>query len=171
MTCIVAVADSKKVWMGADSAATGPGLDRWTMNAPKVWNSGPFVFGVAGNPSVMQTLKTKFIPVLSNQDPYEYIAGSFVDQLQEVLGPLGADSLLLVGYRGRIFEIVMPQQYLVLEPKDNYASIGSGAPFALGSLRSSRGNPQKRITQALEAASTHNAGCAPPFNIINGGNK
>ncbi len=169
MTCIVAVTDNKKVWMGADSAATGPGLDRWTMNTPKVWSKGPFVFGVAGNPSVAQKMRSSFNPELANLDPYSYISGKFVEQLESLLGDDGRDSLLLVGYQGRIFEIVMPQNYLVMEPKENYASIGSGAPFALGALRASRGNPERRIKLALDAACTHNAGCAPPYNFITGG--
>jgi len=56
--------------------------------------------------------------------------------------------------------------FAVIEPMDPYAAIGSGAKFALGALRATRGDPRSRLLRALEAAAHFSPYVHPPFTIL-----
>jgi ATP-dependent protease HslVU (ClpYQ) peptidase subunit len=172
MTCIVAVSDRKQVWMGGDSAATR-GTDRYILKQPKVWTAGRFLYGLSGNPIIAQRIKASFNPSPpTGKDPYDYMSSEFIDQFRDLMVDHDIGTLtdypahMLVAFAGRIFELW--PNYLVMECKENYASVGSGSVYALGSLESSSGSPEKRITSALEAAASRDSAVAPPFTIIKG---
>lgn len=171
MTCVVAIWNGRRVFMGADSAATDShSMDRWTLGFPKVIRKGDFLYGLAGDPTVLQGLRSSFEPTPAEYSGFDYISGPFINSLREFVennqlnqGPY-MPAQLLIGYQGVAYEIM--QNYLVVKTQNNYASIGSGSSYALGSLAHSKGSPRKRIEQALKSACEHNAGCAPPFNYV-----
>lgn len=175
MTCIVAVSDGRRVWMGGDSLATNSHLDKHVLSQPKVFVKEEFIFGVAGLARMLQQLSSKFFP-WDVEHTDEYMYGPFTDQLkafidendlQDQYGFLWGQ--LLVGFNGGIYKV--QSDYLVIKSTLDYDSIGTGSAHALGSLASSRGGPKERITRALEAAVEHNAACGGPFNIISGAKK
>lgn len=174
MTCIVAVSDKTQVWMGADALATNGHLDKYKMSMPKVWERGEFVFGGAGSATMLQSLRATFVPDVSSYSD-DYMYGHFVEQLREFTASTGQGSKLefsnqmLIGFNGSIYKVM--EDYFINKTQESYDSIGSGSPYALGSLTRTHGDPRKRITRALEAAVEHNAGCEGPFTLIHGGRK
>jgi ATP-dependent protease HslVU (ClpYQ) peptidase subunit len=53
-----------------------------------------------------------------------------------------------------------------VEPSAPFAAIGSGAPYALGSLATSKGEPTTRVRQALAAAERFCIGVRGPFRVL-----
>jgi hypothetical protein len=106
-------------------------------------------------------------------DDLEHLATVFVDELRKVVRSAGAtvngepDELLgplLVGYRHRLYAV---DTDYAIHPADGYTAIGSGAPYALGSLHATDGlpHPRSRVEAALHAAHTHCTSVRPPFTI------
>ena len=76
-----------------------------------------------------------------------------------------AGGTFLVGYNGKLYTI--NSDYQVGIPADTFDAVGSGSDLALGAMFATKNlEPVKRIKLALEAASTFNAGVAPPFRIV-----
>ena len=78
----------------------------------------------------------------------------------------GGDFLL--GYCGQLYNI--GDDFQVGIPALSYDSIGCGDALALGSMHttetiSKKFSPRNRLTLALDAASAHSAGVAPPYII------
>ena len=70
----------------------------------------------------------------------------------------------IIGVRGRIF--IVESDYQVIEPAARFAAVGSGAPYALGSLATSKGSPVARVRQALAVAERFCAGVRAPFHVL-----
>lgn len=177
MTCIVAIRGRDgKIYMGADSRVTY-GRMVYTGAQSKVVKRGEFLFGNAGNVVDAQVLHhTATIPPVSeHQDPLEYMINTFLPEFRRALKETGrmekisdleySNARFLVAFRGHIFDLGM--DFDVFEGVGDVFSIGSGSPYALGSLESTSGLPVKqRIREALEVASKYDPGVAGPFEII-----
>jgi ATP-dependent protease HslVU (ClpYQ) peptidase subunit len=62
----------------------------------------------------------------------------------------------------------MDLQISEIDPALGYTAIGSGCPFALGSLYTTaktKQSPMTRLRTALDAASEFSKGCGKPFEI------
>lgn len=172
MTCIAAVVGRRRVVMGGDSIAIA-GHEVTLTTAPKVARVGPYLIGVAGNIRLGAVVHHAFKPP-KPKDGVHFMATSFTDALRQSLDRAGVsrrqdgaeehDSALLVAVKGRLYRL--DADYQVLEQAEGYAVVGSGSPYALGSLHSTRGQKaKKRVRLALEAAAAHCASVRGPFVV------
>jgi ATP-dependent protease HslVU (ClpYQ) peptidase subunit len=172
MTCIVAVATGRAVWMGGDSAYTVSD-DVIRLGPPKVTRRGPLVVGAAGSLRCANILHYDFTaPKRRRANPLRYVACEVAAEFRRRLGASeGKDQLdghsewdgrALVGYVGRLF--LLDSCFGVTELVDGYGAIGSGGEVALGSLYETRGQPAKeRLRRALLAAEAITGSVRAPF--------
>lgn len=179
MTCIVGVvSESGQVVIAGDSSSVEADSVRVVRN-PKVFQLGlEFVFGYAGSFRVGQIIQYSFIPPLQKvgQDVMEYLVNDFCEALRltledkgAIIGRTGTDEMeadLLIGYRGRLFQVDGDFQFT--EFKHNYAAIGSGSEVAVGALAASSRvrSATKRARLALEASALHCSGVCAPFHLV-----
>lgn len=183
MTCCVGLEHDGVVSLGGDSAAVA-GLDIDVIAGEKVFSVGSFVFGISGSFRIGQVLQYAFTPPEQkpSQDDAEYLVTDWVDALRDTFRDKGClstwdtdddpfkgqehiDSAFLVGYRGRLYTVAADLQ--VLRSRVGYASVGCGAPYALGALYANvDGLPQERLVRALEAAAKFSAGVRAPFAFV-----
>lgn len=176
MTCIVGVVKGNSVYLGGDRAATDGELNRTILKEPKLAVLGDVGFGICGSPKILNALKSGFEPPKqSGGDDREYLMGQLVPAVTQLFkkmdctvdhpeyGPV-FQGQMLVAYRGMLF--TMQGNFQMIEADCGYASVGSGSKLALGSLASTKKmDAKKRVLTALEA-STGNAGCAAPFDVV-----
>lgn len=173
MTCIVGVRQNGKVWLGGDSA----GIAGWELRAVdlKVFQRGPFLYGVAGSVRVSNLIRYAFQPPAPLMSLSIYMVTTWIDALRDCLKAGGVagknneveeltDSALLVGIQGRLFSVY--SDYQVSEDQAAYAGVGCGAATALGALAVSwQLPPAARCRAALRAAELHNIGVRGPFVV------
>lgn len=174
MTCIAAVIDDGKVYLGGDSLvsngyATIPG-------ATKVHRIGDLLMGFSGDVRDMQILKHAFTPPkiatrdwkrpwrAKTTDIETYLAGPFANALKQALGKDPHSSAFVIGHKGRLF--VSHIDYAFTEHAYGYVAIGTGGEIATGSLATSTGKPLDRLKLALEAAEKHAPGVRRPFTYL-----
>lgn len=178
MTCIVGLVKGDTVWLGGDRAAThGGSLDRTIIKEPKVFVKGDIGFGVCGLPKVMDALQhTVEIPQHVEGEGKAYLVGQVVPAIRDGLKKLECTEehngqqyfhgAMLIAYQGALYDL--EGNFQLVESASGFASVGSGAPAAMGALRASKkmSNPKKRLLDALQVSSEANAGVAPPFDIV-----
>lgn len=174
MTCIVGLCHGGKVYLGGDSAATG-GTSQTIRTAPKVFKNGEFLMGFTSSFRMGQLLEHAFNPPRCHPDTpvMQYMVTEFVDGVRDCLKRGGyaetsngvdTGGVFLVGHRGRLFQI--ESDFQVGESAEGFDAVGCGQDLALGSLFSSTGAPEARVTLALEAAQRFSAGVQGPFHVI-----
>jgi hypothetical protein len=167
MTCIVALEDQGTIYMGADSAAV-EGDSISLRVASKIFKNGKFLIGYCNSFRYGQIIEYHFKPPqVQEKDLLKYMITKFVPELRRVLENNGyeeKDSSIIIGYDGNIFYVESDWQ--VGQDMTNYHAIGSGSPYALGSLYSTTGEPLSRIEQALKAAETFSTNVRSPFNYL-----
>ena len=169
MTVIAAIRTPTSILMGGDSAQHTNGSIA-LVAAPKVFMNGDYVFGLAGSPRLAEIVQYEFRPpskmVSATWD--QFLARSFVPKLKAVLaaelGLIDKSSILVGTKGGGIFEV--NGGWFVKQSREQYAAVGSGTKYALGSLHSTRGEPRGRLMKALKAAAHFNAYVRPPFTIL-----
>jgi len=175
MTCIVGVRQGGKVYVGGDSAGVA-GWDVTVRVDPKVFVNGPYAMGFTSSFRLGQLLQFRLKlpePPRSPKRLYAFMVNEFVEATRECLKTGGvatrekeaeAGGTFMVGVRGRLF--IVESDYQVVEPAPAFAAIGSGAPYALGSLATSRGSPVARARQALAVAERFCIGVRAPFRVL-----
>lgn len=186
MTCIVALVDGNKVFMGGDSAASDDksGIIFQRID-PKVFKVGQFGIGFIDSFRMGQILQyswtpPKYVPTKGNKNLDKFIRTKFVNSIKEAFkehgygnfsqgteeGDQGGIFLIAVQGTGRIF--TMDSDFHIGEVDVPYMSEGAGQELALGSLYSTGSvkTPRKRIRMALEAAAKFNMTVRGPFTII-----
>lgn len=122
-----------------------------------------------------QLLRYSFKPPRRHPDTdlYKYMVTDFINEVRKTLKDGGyaekyheseKGGCFLVGHAGRLFSI--ESDYQVGEAAMPYNATGCGAPFAIGSLFSSKGEAEKRIREALSAAESNSAGVRGPFHVV-----
>lgn len=175
MTCICGIESKGMVFLGGDRAATDGGLNRTLIKEPKVFEKDHIGFGVCGLPKVMDALQhTIEIPLYSGENGKGYLVGKVIPAIREGLkkmecteehnGQQYFHGAMLIGFMGRLYQL--QSNFQLVEPANGFDAVGSGAEPALGSLRSSKGNPKERLLKALKVSAENNAGVAPPFDVI-----
>lgn len=176
MTCIVGLVKGDSVWLGGDRAATDGGLNRTLIKEPKIFEKGSIGFGVCGLPKVMDAIQhtIEMPPFNDGDDVKGYLVGQIIPAVREGLKKLECTEeyngqhyfhgALLIAFQGRLFEV--QGNFQLVEASVPFAAVGSGAEPALGSLRSTKGNPRKRVLEALKVSAENNAGVAPPFDVL-----
>jgi len=183
MTCIAAVANNGRVYMGGDSAGITDDsvLSLGIGTETKIWENGGILFGCCGSFRLSQILRWQMsIPQYNtSSEPLEYLTGIFMTSMRDSLREHGnlltmdedstenIDGGILLGFGGRVFEVY--NDLGVGELIHGYGSVGCGAPIAVGALAATEGldiKPTKRVRSALEAAERHSAGVRGPMTII-----
>ena len=185
MTCCVGIKYKGDVYLGGDAAASKGDLIL-KYKDPKVFKVG--IFGIAYTTSyrMADILQYSLIPPVWNPKKIsleKYMRTSFINAIRKaflengfgtlagntggekddiILGDEGGE--FLVGVAGRLF--IVAADYAIGECFLDYASVGSGSSYALGSLHSTVGSGRIRLLKALEAASEYNSGVRPPFTIL-----
>lgn len=178
MTCIVAVADGKKVVMGGDSASSDDTIF-YVVTNPKVFKVGEFLFGACGSFRLIDLLHYSFADALKKQkvprrmDKERWMRTVFVDILREVIGKGGlkevehgkesSDGSFIVGFRGSVY--VVQEDFSILSFA-SYIAAGAGESAALGALhalRDSGKTPKEKVRRALEASESNCPQVRRPF--------
>jgi ATP-dependent protease HslVU (ClpYQ) peptidase subunit len=186
MTCIVALINENKVFLGGDAAASDDksGLI-FQRTDPKVFKVGQFGIGFVDSFRMGQILQYSWTPPVykptagyRNLD--KFLRTRFVESVKEAFkengygnqnpgtedGDEGGIFIVTVQGAGRIF--TMDSDFHIGEADVQYMAEGAGQELALGSLFSTAQikTPRKRVRMALEAATKFNMSVRPPFTII-----
>jgi hypothetical protein len=186
MTCIVALINENKVFLGGDAAASDDksGLI-FQRTDPKVFKVGQFGIGFVDSFRMGQILQYSWTPPVykptagyRNLD--KFLRTRFVESIKEAFkehgygnqnpgtedGDEGGIFIITVQGAGRIF--TMDSDFHIGEADVQYMAEGAGQELALGSLYSTAQikTPRKRVRMALEAATKFNMSVRPPFTII-----
>lgn len=181
MTCIVGVVDKEnnRVVIGGDSAGAA-GCDITIRTDVKVFKNGNFIIGSTSSFRMIQLLQFSFKPVYNGDDEhiYQYMCTTFIEEVRDCFRTGGylqkdtkGDELggqFLVAYKDRLFTI--DNDFNVGESLNGIASIGCGAPYALGVLFALFGNGvfiEDKVERALQAAEFFSTCVRQPFIIIN----
>lgn len=172
MTCIAAVSDGARVYLGGDSALSVG--DHIYMTAdPKVYAREGVVLGFCGTLRFGQLIAlTPLPPLRAGADADLWVRREVCRALQQAARDRGFelgsddDSEAILGVGGQIY--VLDPGAVAYRPAGNYAAIGSGAAWAEGSLHTSKGTPRRRLTLALEAAEAHCGSVRRPWVFASG---
>lgn len=177
MTCIVALKDSKGVYIGGDSA----GLNGWDINTrtdEKVFKKNGFLFGFTGSFRITQLLRYSFDPPeqASKKSDMEYMTTDFINGVRKCLKNGGYAEIkdnveeggtFIVCYKGQMFNVY--NDYQVGQISDSFMSCGCGSDYAKATLYNNQNlkiSPKKKLIQALETAEHFSAGVRRPFIIL-----
>lgn len=180
MTAVAGLEHAGKVWIGADSAVTNTdNLDLDIKREPKVFVVGEFIFGFCGSGRLGQLLQYSitFPKQKRRQSDMSFLVNDFTNAARAVYkgaGHIATDGSeqesvygdFLLGYKGKLY--IAQSDFCICRSIAGYYATGSGSPYVLGSLFSTRydGNPKKRIETALKAAERFNAAVRAPFTIV-----
>lgn len=175
MTCIVAIAEKGKVYMGADSAGSNS-ITTIPRKDSKIFRNNGFLFGITSSFRMGQILRFRLTcPHYKGKKEldslYQFMCTDFIDSVRNSFKDYGYGKIenneesggsFLVGFEGHLFEVY--DDFQIAMSIDNYASIGSGEQFARGSLFSTKGmKPNKRLKLALKAATRFSPTVSKPF--------
>jgi len=176
MTCIIALRDGQKTWLGGDSAATD-GMETTLVAQPKVFVKSGVGVGVCGSPRVLDLLTHQLEippPPEAVRSLHKWMVMEFINAVRSCFKAGGVaekahgaeqqPSGLLVAVHSKIFHV--DTDYQVRVPRDDFDADGCGSPYALGSLATSVGNPRKRILTALTISEHFSNGVRRPFTVI-----
>jgi 20S proteasome alpha/beta subunit len=175
MTCIIGMIAEDGIYMGGDRCISNSS-QQVTIAVPKVFIKDDYIFGICGDPRMLQLLKHKFVPPKNYEsiDPYEFMCTEFIDSLRQCFVENSYEELInskaiggdpfIVGFEGMLFTIWC--SYQVDCVVDNYVATGSGGLVAMGSLYTSNDEPEERIKKALSASEYYCPGVRAPFDII-----
>lgn len=168
MTTIVGAVSGERVFLAADRQVTDH--NNYTTEVTKLFHKGQLLIGISGDykaTTVLQHLppgKLKY-----ESDPRKFMAitfprivREFLDAQEIILGPYDA----LIGTKGHLFHFDSTEEYS--SPLLSYHAIGSGAPFAIGSMATSGRAPalKPRLTTAVEIACRFDAQSGGAVEIL-----
>lgn len=180
MTCIVALKTRDKIIFGGDGRVAVGG-EVHSLKHPKVWEKFGMLWGVAGNLRVMNIIQ-HHITIPKREYDSSLSAEKFANkvvlrELRETFRELefmkydgGAEyinSRILFTVDGHIF--FLDTDMSVTEFSSDYCSIGTGAPYALGSLYTTENwglSGEERVHKALLCAGNFSEMVAPPYNFV-----
>jgi hypothetical protein len=178
MTIIVAETDGSTVLFGADSAWT---LDDeiYTIDMPKIFACGPYLFGICGTYRLAQLLRYQTElpepPRTADLEPFlvqellPAIRRAVVEDAQSGGGSSVVDSKtgLLLGCQGQLWTI--DSRWVAIREAP-FAAIGSGrlrAYGALHALHAARVEPAaSRLEHALAATAAYTSSVRPPWQFL-----
>lgn len=193
MTCIVGLEYEDGVIIGGDSAATGNGRIQLT-TTPKVFKlttdpelEGQYtalLIGYTWSFRMGQIIQhSQYAPrTVESESNYEYLINKFVPFLRGIFKDAGWLKIedereeggeFLVGIRGQLFRIEW--NFSVLRMSNGYDAVGSGAPYALGTIHILKEKvnqysdviqpPTYLVELALQAAANYSTSVSAPFTI------
>lgn len=174
MTCIVAITDGSKVYMGGDSAAAEMDGNFVTSRLePKVFVRDNYIVGYAGSFRFGKLVEHIFNFPKPSGDIDHFMNTVFISNLRDCFEENKLDNSeekdageLLIGINGHLYEF--NSDWHLGQNIYEYNAIGSGSQFSMGSLFSTRRikSPHARITLALEASEAFSPFVRRPFTIL-----
>lgn len=171
MTCIAGIVSDNKVFLAGERGASD---DNYIVkiDKPKIWKSNGYIFGYAGT-FEGQHLQNNFIPPTPEGNLDKFMHGKFLKSLKAFYEEWGIPSdkdtslSLLIGIRGKLYEHESEGLTLISYERD-YVAIGSGSPYAMGSLYSTQTHkdPKRRLMLALNCATDFSPSCIGPIDIL-----
>ena len=170
MSCVIGLVNGGKVYIASDGIATTDDGEKRPIICNKVFKNKNYLIGFTGSVRTGQIIGAKFFD--PPQNVYELpdaIRESLTEKGSIVISNETQQQLtscnFLVGFQGRLFEILMDFQ--LNEVLGDYTAIGTGAPYAMGALFASKkwNSPEKRLKAALGAACEYDTSCGPPYTI------
>jgi len=143
----------------AGGPAAGPAAGR-KRKRQRVQESCEMLVGLCGEYHRMQLAACAFRPppMRARQDPWAYLAGSFVPSLKKFLisrfsagkadSFMDGESCLLIAFQSRIFTMYCNGQ--LEETREGYASIGGGEELALGAMYCAAAAPEATSWEVLD---------------------
>lgn len=176
MTCIVAVEENGRVVIGGDRMGSNSHTGS-SVSHSKVFNVGEITIGYTSSFRMGQLLQYALeVPEIEDgTDIDKWVSINLMQAIRKAYKDNGWDkekdgeatngSFLLVA-KNRVYEIQTDYSY-IRNISGEYA-IGSGADYALGSLRSTRGKMpiEARVIESLESAAEYVLSVAAPFDIL-----
>ena len=170
MTVIVGITDGTTVYIGGDRGVSDD-VSILSLSRPKVHINNGWVFGYSGSLGVGQLMEIIDMPD-AGEDPYKTLRTDVVSHMRSAIDLYGSHdpehtSDFIIGTQGRLFEL-STADWSVAEV--NETALGSGSPFALGSLHTTKdfpATPGFRIEMALNAAITCSPTCQGGIDILN----
>lgn len=178
MTCIASwIEPDGTIYMGAESAGTNSAFHQTIRADQKLGSYRDMLMGFCGSYRMGQLLAhgLSVPPQVEAEDDYTYLVTAFIAGVRNtfraggwLLSDKGVEQggTFLVARRGRLFNV--QSDFQVGEAVDNYAAVGSGGNFALGTFYSDKNKempPVARIISALDSACHFNAACKGPYVI------
>lgn len=168
MTCIAAIRTTNSILMGGDSAATHAEPSISIVANGKVCVNGDYLFGVTGHPGLLERLQYWSNPPTETDDTSwdEFMIRIFRPMVFSIIASeIPKGSTVLIGTRGGGIYTLHPDK-LLSQSHEPFMAIGSGEKWALGSLYSTSGNPQRRLLKAVKAAAYFSPFVRSPFVIV-----
>ena len=171
MTILAGLTHRGKVYMGADRAMSDSNFIS-PLAKPKIRKVGPYIIGYSGSLGTGQLTTYATYPHINIKNLEAWMRMSFCGALQKAADEYKIDinsednaADLLVGIQGRLFEISTVDWSV---GEYNMIATGSGYPFAMGSLHSTRhtDDPQWRIREAVGAAIKYSPSCVGPIDVL-----
>ena len=172
MACVVGLIDNGKVILGCDTIATTSEGDIRPVIADKIirYQKPHMLIGWAGDIRPGQTLRPHFFTppkeILDLPDAMRNQFEKYGCLHLDDSGPQITKCNFLIAYEDRLYEILLDFQ--LNEIKGNFTAVGAGAPYAFGSLFTSKDldiTPEDKLELALNAACEYSATCYPPFSF------
>ncbi len=182
MTIVCACIDQEDnaVWMGADESISNKDEMHLAHNA-KMFKKDGFLIGYAGPCLFAQHINYLFTPppvITNGPDLTEYMVRFFVPRMKSVLeengykepdlNKDGGEFELLVGYKNRLF--MLGCDLSVVEYKEQFAAVGSGALYALGAMEVASTHPHNDaalvVSWGLSAAAKFDSHCVMERSML-----
>ena len=178
MTCIVAIKDKNKTYIGGDSLGVGGG-QRIDRADKKVFVSHGIAYGFTSSFRMGQILKyhtVKQITKLKEADPFAYVVEALIPHYRDILKEHGysrqdnnvdTGGVFVLGFNGNLF--VIYSDFQVMQALSDYVSVGSGESYAFGALKIMEGMklaPKVKIKKSINAASTFCTGVGGKTSIV-----
>jgi hypothetical protein len=170
MSTVVGISNEDGVWIGVDSAATTESGESRFIMFKKLFRNKGYLFACTGSIRGSQVLLPEhFDPPRNAFDLPDAIREQFRERGCIALSSDDQTEIQLcnfmVGYEGRLYEILVDFQ---MNEIMSYDSLGSGSSYAFGALhaiRNTKLSPERKIKIALSAAACFDTSTSQPFVI------
>lgn len=170
MTCIAAISKDNKVYFAGERSAS-EGNYIISIDTPKIWKNGPYIFGYAGTFDA-QIIQYNFNPPTPEGNLDKFMHSKFLKSLKSFysewdIGGKESEISLIIGIKGKLYEHEAEGLTMISYDR-NYIAIGSGADYALGSLHATQNHkdPKRRLSFALDAACKFSTSCIEPVDFL-----
>ena len=170
MTCIAGIMKDGQIFLAGERGAS-EGTYIVPIDKPKIWKTGPYIFGFAGTFDG-QIIQYNFVPPAPEGNIDKFMHGKFLKSLKVFysewdIGGKDSELSLLIGIRGKLYEHDADGLTLISYDRD-FIAIGSGADYAMGSLHATQNqkDPKRRLNLALTAACTFSTSCIEPIDFL-----
>lgn len=169
MTIIIGITDGTTVYIGGDRGVSDD-VSILSLSRPKVHINNDWVFGYSGCLGVGQLMELIDMPD-AGEDLYRTLRTDVVSHMRSAIEVYSnvdpeLNTEFIIGTQGRLFEM-NTSDWSVAEVTET--ALGSGGPFALGSLFTTKdfpATPEYRIEMALNAAIICSPSCQGGIDII-----